>query len=677
MQTKIYTFALKPTISILLFSALIFGGFFIAKNAFAHQDPATCSANGVGISLSVYRNDEITVIAGGDTVTPGETIKYRTTLSALGLPNCNFSGGTLSITTPDGTTDVTPGGPGIPLVSVGSPFVSSFVSYTVDSAEVGGDNDVDASTNYTGGSSHNTNGQHDSASGSVNKQTPFVKLNSTTTTQVHNPSHTDITGQTVAFGTDVHDEATVTGTQQGGTPTGTVDFTLFSGLTCNGQTLNTWPNVALTGGVAESPVVVDPAAGTYSYLVHYDGDANYNESIAQCEPFTIVLPLEVQKTANTSYDRDWNWTIDKSADQTSLLLAEGESFTVNYDVTVNASSTIVNRMVTGSITITNPAGNPNATIQSVSDVLNASGAATTVNCNVTFPHILAGGQQLVCSYTKNNASANDNLNTATVTTSGDVPGGSGNAAVVWSQSPNNEIDECIDVSDTNDTDGVLPNTICANNGSLPHTYEYGLTFGPAGVQGVEVPVACGESDWPNTASFVTTDDNNDTTESGQDSWNVHVNVDCQEGCTLTQGYWKTHNDSFWGGAPTDDTWDEITPLAELSGFFTNDGMSYPVPGPNNPPFTWFSVFWTAPKGNPYYNLAHQYMAAKLNMLNDASSTPAVDAAIAYAEDLFDSFGPSTSWSKAQKNAMTTNAGTLASYNEGLIGPGHCDEQNPD
>src|SRR3989344_1556603 len=167
LLTQIYSKKFYVVAFVLSIAIAMFG--FLAYTASAHQDPATCSANGVGISLSVYRSNELTVIGGGDTVTPGEVIKYRTTLSALGLPNCNFSCGTLTITTPDGATDVTPGG-GIPLVSVGTPFISAFVSYTVDSADVGGDGDIDASTNYADGESH-IGDIHDTASGSVSKQT--------------------------------------------------------------------------------------------------------------------------------------------------------------------------------------------------------------------------------------------------------------------------------------------------------------------------------------------------------------------------------------------------------------------------------------------------------------------------------------------------------------------------
>ncbi len=142
---------------------------FAVMTANAHTEPGGCTTNGLGISLGIFRSDEVTPIAGGDTVAVGEVIKYQTILSALGGTNCNFEGGTLTITTPDGVTDVTPGG-GIPLVSVGNPFASSFVSYTVDGAEIGGDGDIDSSTSYVGGQSH-TGTIHDTASGSVTKQT--------------------------------------------------------------------------------------------------------------------------------------------------------------------------------------------------------------------------------------------------------------------------------------------------------------------------------------------------------------------------------------------------------------------------------------------------------------------------------------------------------------------------
>jgi hypothetical protein len=94
--------------------------------------------------------------------------------------------------------------------------------------------------------------------------------------------------------------------------------------------------------------------------------------------------------------------------------------------------------------------------------------------------------------------------------------------------------------------------------------------------------------------------------------------------------------------------------------------------------SWYTLFWTPPaKGNAYIQLAHQYMAAKLNILGGASTTPAVDAAITAAETFFNNAAntPATSYTNAQKNTIRGWAGTLGSYNEGAIGPGHCQDDD--
>ena len=129
------------------------------------------------------------------------------------------------------------------------------------------------------------------------------------------------------------------------------------------------------------------------------------------------------------------------------------------------------------------------------------------------------------------------------------------------------------------------------------------------------------------------------------------------GCTLTQGYWKTHSKS--GPAPYDDGWKEIGPLEENTLFF-NSGA------------TWLAVFNTPPRGNAFYQLAHQYMAAKLNRLNGASGTTDVDNALSGAEALFSSLAAgSTTLTTAQKTQAQSWATLLDNYNNGLVGPGHC------
>ncbi len=387
---------------------------------------------------------------------------------------------------------------------------------------------------------------------------------------------------------------------------------------------------------------------------------------------TQIMPLQVSKTANTSFDRTWDWNIVKVVDDPELVLSEGQIYTVNYDVDVTATPIDSNKKVTGTITITNPNGNPAASISGINDVLNSSGAAV-VDCTVDdtatqFPIVLSGGQALNCTYEKTGASSNDNKNTVTVSTTGSVPGGSGEANVVWSN-PSTETDECIIVDDTN-ANGPQDQVVCA--GDAPKNFSYTVTFGPQDGQGVDVVVACAtDMMYPNTATFMA----NDTPQTDSDDASVHVVVNCFQGCTLTQGYWKTH--SALGKAPYDNNWANIptSPYAPDDGDVVNENHLENFFLSGN---TWYGTFWTAPKGNSYYNLAHQYEAAVLNKLNGASVPGNVQAALDSALALLTAKTPAQVFGLkgAAKSEWINLAGILGSYNEGKIGPGHCDEQNP-
>lgn len=130
------------------------------------------------------------------------------------------------------------------------------------------------------------------------------------------------------------------------------------------------------------------------------------------------------------------------------------------------------------------------------------------------------------------------------------------------------------------------------------------------------------------------------------------------GCTYTQGYWKTHSE--FGPAPYDPTWAQLANGASTA-FFLSGG-------------TWYSVFHTAPAGNVYYSLAHQYMAAKLSILAGAAPT-AVAATITAAEALLNTYTPAQvramKGSNPVRQQFTALAETLDRYNNGLTGPGHC------
>lgn len=359
---------------------------------------------------------------------------------------------------------------------------------------------------------------------------------------------------------------------------------------------------------------------------------------------TCYIPV-VSKDADTYFERDWTWTIEKSGDQTDLILSTGQSLLVNYDVMVTATPADSAFKVTGTIDVVNP--NPDdVMVVALSDVLSSGEAATIIadaDCDYAAGVLtVPAGETATCDYEAEPANSNAGTNTATATLNEIDFEGTADYTFV---TPDVETDECINVSD--DQYGNL-GVVCASES--PKTFEYSMYVGPY--------ETCGEYEFVNIASFVT----NDTQATDSDSHTVNVNVPCGTGCTLTQGYWKTHSQE--GPAPYDDAWQNLSELEEDTPFFLSDQ-------------TWYEVFWTAPGGNAYYNLAHQYMAAKLNVLNGADAPAEVTAALAQAEELFGDYTPAQvaalKANNADRKLFISLASTLDQYNNGLIGPGHCSE----
>jgi hypothetical protein len=246
-----------------------------------------------------------------------------------------------------------------------------------------------------------------------------------------------------------------------------------------------------------------------------------------------VAPLEVSKTADTSYTRTWDWSIDKTANSSNLgLIESGVATSVDYTVAVDASSTDSNFEVSGTITITNPNIGINATIESVADTLDVS-EGVVVDCGVSFPYVLNAEQSLTCTYTTEVPNTDDTLNTVVVTTSGTVPGNSDTAGVVWSE-PSNEIDECIAITD--DKQGAL-GTVCASDEDKD--FSYTTSFSKDGQ--TDVVWACNQTEYSNTASFIS----NDTQSTGNDTWVVTGEVKCVTFCSYSQGYWFAKPNIVW------------------------------------------------------------------------------------------------------------------------------------
>lgn len=118
------------------------------------------------------------------------------------------------------------------------------------------------------------------------------------------------------------------------------------------------------------------------------------------------------------------------------------------------------------------------------------------------------------------------------------------------------------------------------------------------------------------------------------------------GCTLTQGYWRNHE---W-------------PVSSLM----LGGVTYDEEQLRR-------ILTTPPRGDASLILAHQLIAALLNVASGASSTPAIADAQAWmaANGTELAFGIRSS--SESGSVAVALASELADYNEGRTGPGHCDD----
>jgi hypothetical protein len=144
---------------------------------------------------------------------------------------------------------------------------------------------------------------------------------------------------------------------------------------------------------------------------------------------------------------------------------------------------------------------------------------------------------------------------------------------------------------------------------------------------IETP-SCDASQWGNTIACAT--------------------LPCNPGqnCTYTQGYWKNHPD--------------VWPLQSLTLGAVSYNASQLLQILNRPA-----------QGNGLVILAHQLIAAKLNIANGADPT-AVQQTVIDADSMIGGLVVPPIGSGYLSPGQTSNlTATLTEYNEGTIGPGHC------
>ena len=356
---------------------------------------------------------------------------------------------------------------------------------------------------------------------------------------------------------------------------------------------------------------------------------------------SATTPLSASKTATGHWERSFGWTIDKSVTPDSWALTTGQSGTSTYTIVVTKGPASDSVWVDGEVCVTNNGGVATENLkiaERVRAILPAGEKIIIVDTlDLSANPVLDPGESYCYPYSfaiTPVAGATGYENRARVTITNDprnpgTPLGPTVTALFNIPSSPTLINDSINVDDT-------------NGGSWPFSASGSVTY--------DRTFTCDEDagEHLNTATIRQTGQSDD----------AKVTVTCTpppaEGCTLTQGYWKTH--SKYGPAPTDPTWALI---GEDTAFFLSGQ-------------TWYEVINTpSADGNAYYILARQYTAAKLNFLSGASSTAEVDAAIAWAETFFATYTPSSDLSDEVRDQAIEAAGTLDDYNNGLIGPGHC------
>jgi hypothetical protein len=150
------------------------------------------------------------------------------------------------------------------------------------------------------------------------------------------------------------------------------------------------------------------------------------------------------------------------------------------------------------------------------------------------------------------------------------------------------------------------------------------------------------------------------------TWDAGLFTPPARGCTLTIGYWKNHA----GFGPQADV---VTPLLPIWLGTAGGGKSVHVTTAQMAvDYLSQNVYGTASNG--ITKLYAQLLGAKLNLASGADGS-AIAATIAAADAFLAThdYLDWTSLSKAQKSMVLGWHGALGNYNEGLIGPGHCDD----
>lgn len=136
-----------------------------------------------------------------------------------------------------------------------------------------------------------------------------------------------------------------------------------------------------------------------------------------------------------------------------------------------------------------------------------------------------------------------------------------------------------------------------------------------------------------------------------------LECDQDEGCTFTQGYWKTHGPEGCNPSSSGNVW-PVTGLTLGTVFYTDSQLC--------------AILNTPAAGNGLLVLAHQLIAARLNEAAGADVS-AIGGDLASADALIGGLViPPVGAGSLPASATSALTTSLTNYNEGATGPGHCE-----
>ncbi|GAA1147281.1 vWA domain-containing protein [Ornithinicoccus hortensis] len=225
-----------------------------------------------------------------------------------------------------------------------------------------------------------------------------------------------------------------------------------------------------------------------------DGDPRDSETVTVC----VLEDLEVEKTADAAYDREYSWLIDKTSSVDSVEVEAGAAVDLDYQVTATPAGFVDSgHELSGTITVTNP--NDFGTV--VADVTDVPAVGDGVTCTVADGEGLqiAGGETVTldysCSLPDDFEPAEESSNTAVVTWEAEDGALDGTSeSTVWVDFQlDEEVNKTVTVED--DLFGGVLGEATWNEEGTPTVFDYTIT--------VDAPeTGCATVD--NTATIVET-----------------------------------------------------------------------------------------------------------------------------------------------------------------------------